>query len=158
MPEKFHGGEYQVLLVAEKYQTGFDEPLLHTMFVDKKLSGVKAVQTLSRLNRTCFGKEDTFVLDFVNSAEDIRAAFAPYYEETTIEETTDANIVYELKSKLDEFRVYWASEIESFAKVFFKPGKNRAIWTLASSIASSTLLWIDTKDWMKTSRKNSNLH
>ena len=125
LPEKFHGGEYQVLLVAEKYQTGFDEPLLHTMFVDKKLSGVKAVQTLSRLNRTCFGKEDTFVLDFVNSAEDIRAAFAPYYEETTIEETTDANIVYELKSKLDEFRVYWASEIESFAKVFFKPGKKQ---------------------------------
>lgn len=70
-------------------------------------------------------KEDTFVLDFVNSAEDIRAAFAPYYEETTIEETTDANIVYELKSKLDEFRVYWASEIESFAKVFFKPGKKQ---------------------------------
>lgn len=125
LPEKFHGGEYQVLLVAEKYQTGFDEPLLHTMFVDKKLSGVKAVQTLSRLNRTCFGKEDTFVLDFVNSTEDIRAAFAPYYEETTIEETTDANIVYELKSKLDEFRVYWASEIESFAKVFFKPGKKQ---------------------------------
>jgi len=65
----------------------FDEPLLHTMFVDKKLSGVKAVQTLSRLNRTRFGKEDTFVLDFVNSAEDIQAAFSPYYEETTIEET-----------------------------------------------------------------------
>ena len=62
------------------------------MFVDKKLSGVKVVQTLSRLNRTCFGKEDTFVLDFVNSAEDIQAAFSPYYEETTIEETTDANI------------------------------------------------------------------
>ncbi len=91
-------------------------PKTHTMFVDKKLSGVKAVQTLSRLNRTCFGKDDTFVLDFVNSAEDIRAAFAPYYEETSIEETTDANIVYELKSKLDEFRVYWQSEIEAFSK------------------------------------------
>lgn len=123
--EKFHSGEYQVLLVAEKYQTGFDEPLLHTMFVDKKLSGVKAVQTLSRLNRTCFGKDDTFVLDFVNSAEDIRAAFAPYYEETSIEETTDANIVYELKSKLDEFRVYWQSEIEAFSKAFFKPTKKQ---------------------------------
>lgn len=125
LPEKFHSGEYQVLLVAEKYQTGFDEPLLHTMFVDKKLSGVKAVQTLSRLNRTCFGKDDTFVLDFVNSAEDIRAAFAPYYEETSIEETTDANIVYELKSKLDEFRVYWQSEIEAFSKAFFKPTKKQ---------------------------------
>jgi len=125
LPEKFHGGEYQVLLVAEKYQTGFDEPLLHTMFVDKKLSGVKAVQTLSRLNRTCVGKDDIFVLDFVNSDEDIRAAFSPYYEETTIEETTDANIVYEMKSKLDEYRVYWASKVESFAKAFFKPSKKQ---------------------------------
>ncbi|WP_223226124.1 type I restriction endonuclease subunit R [Sporomusa sp. GT1] len=125
LPEKFSSGEYQVLLVAEKYQTGFDEPFLHTMFVDKKLSGVKAVQTLSRLNRTCFGKEDTFILDFVNSAEDIRAAFAPYYEEATIEETTDANIVYDLKTKLDAFRVYWESEIAAFAKAFFRPTKKQ---------------------------------
>ena len=79
MPEAFHGDEFCMLIVAEKYQTGFDEPLLHTMFVDKKLSGVKAVQTLSRLNRTCKGKQDTFVLDFVNSAEDIKASFEPYY-------------------------------------------------------------------------------
>lgn len=126
LAEKFKGGEYQVLLVAEKYQTGFDEPLLHTMFVDKKLSGVKAVQTLSRLNRTCFGKEDTFILDFVNSAEDIQASFAPYYEETTIEETTDANIVYDLKTKLDGFRVYWDSEIEAFSRAFFKPTKKQS--------------------------------
>lgn len=126
LPKKFNSGEYQVLLVAEKYQTGFDEPLLHTMFVDKKLSGVKVVQTLSRLNRTHFGKEDTFVLDFVNSAEDIMAAFAPYYEESTIEQTTDANIVYDLKTKLDEFRVYWDTEVENFAKVFFKPTKKQS--------------------------------
>lgn len=125
LPEKFSGGNYQVLLVAEKYQTGFDEPLLHTMFVDKKLSGVKAVQTLSRLNRTCFGKEDTFVLDFVNTADDIQASFAPYYEESTIQETTDANIVYDLKIKLDEYRVYWESEIDNFAQVFFKPTKKQ---------------------------------
>lgn len=125
LPEKFHGGEYQVLLVAEKYQTGFDEPLLHTMFVDKKLHGVKAVQTLSRLNRTCYGKEDTFVLDFVNSVEDIRNSFAPYYEESTIEETTDANIVYDLKTKLDEYRIYWESEINNFSNVFFKPVKRQ---------------------------------
>ncbi len=126
LPEKFSSGEYQVLLVAEKYQTGFDEPLLHTMFVDKKLSGVKAVQTLSRLNRTCFGKEDTFVLDFVNSVDDVREAFLPYYEQTTIEETTDANIVYDLKTKLDGFRVYWDSEIEAFSKAFFKPTKKQS--------------------------------
>lgn len=125
LPKKFNSGEYQVLLVAEKYQTGFDEPLLHTMFVDKKLSGVKAVQTLSRLNRTCPLKQDTFVLDFVNTAEDIREAFAPYYEESAIEQTTDANIVYDLKTKLDEYRIYWESEIENFAKAFFKPSKKQ---------------------------------
>ena len=89
LPAAFHTDEYGMLIVAEKYQTGFDEPLLHTMFVDKKLSGVKAVQTLSRLNRTMRGKVDTFVLDFVNSAEDIRKAFEPYYEETVLEEETD---------------------------------------------------------------------
>lgn len=81
LPKAFHTDEFGMLIVAEKYQTGFNEPLLHTMFVDKKLSGVKAVQTLSRLNRTMRGKQDTFVLDFVNSAEDIREAFEPYYEE-----------------------------------------------------------------------------
>lgn len=125
LPKTFHGKEYQVLLVAEKYQTGFDEPLLHTMFVDKKLSGVKAVQTLSRLNRTCKGKEDTFVLDFVNSAEDIKKSFEPYYEETNISEVTDINIVYDLKSKLDEYRIYWDSEIENFSKVFFKKSRKQ---------------------------------
>ena len=82
LPKKFHGPEYQVLVVAEKYQTGFDEPLLHTMYVDKKLSGVAAVQTLSRLNRTHPGKEDTFVLDFANSADEIKAAFEPFFEES----------------------------------------------------------------------------
>lgn len=125
LPKKFSGGDYQVLLVAEKYQTGFDEPLLHTMFVDKKLHGVKAVQTLSRLNRIHFGKEDTFILDFVNTAEEIQASFKPYYEESFITETTDANIVYDLKAKLDGFRVYWEIEIENFSKVFFKPTKKQ---------------------------------
>ena len=72
--------------MAEKYQTGFDQPLLHTMYVDKKLDGLQAVQTLSRLNRICPGKEDTFILDFVNEAEDIKEAFKPYYEKTEIEE------------------------------------------------------------------------
>ena len=82
LPGTFHNDEYGMLIVAEKYQTGFDEPLLHTMFVDKKLSGVKAVQTLSRLNRTMKGKQDTFVLDFVNSEDDILSSFAPFYQET----------------------------------------------------------------------------
>ena len=119
LPAAFHTDEYGMLIVAEKYQTGFDEPLLHTMFVDKKLSGVKAVQTLSRLNRTMRGKVDTFVLDFVNSAEDIRKAFEPYYEETVLEEETDPNVIYDLKNTLDKFRVYQQMEIDRFAEIFY---------------------------------------
>ncbi len=119
LPATFHTEDFGMLIVAEKYQTGFDEPLLHTMFVDKKLSGVKAVQTLSRLNRTCRGKQDTFVLDFVNSAEDIQKAFEPYYEETVLERETDPNVLYDLKNTLDEYRVYQQLEINSFADVWY---------------------------------------
>lgn len=120
LPDKFASSEYQILLVAEKYQTGYDQPLLHTMYVDKRLDGVKAVQTLSRLNRICQGKEDTFVLDFVNKREDILAAFQPYYEQTKIEETTDPNKLYDLKNKLDSFMVVQPSDVDAFCKVFFK--------------------------------------
>lgn len=126
LPEAFHSDEFRVLIVAEKYQTGFDEPLLHTMFVDKPLSGVKAVQTLSRLNRTAKGKLDTFVLDFVNSAEDIKKSFEPFYEETVLMQETDPNVVYDLKNTLDEFRVYQNSEIERFAKMFFSAKQQAA--------------------------------
>jgi len=94
----FGAGDYQVLIVAEKYQTGFDEPLLHTMYVDKKLDGVKAVQTLSRLNRTMPGKESSFVLDFSNKAEDIQDAFRPYYEMAWTE-PTDPNVLFTLKQR-----------------------------------------------------------
>ncbi len=99
LPKKFKSDEYQVLVVAEKYQTGFDEPLLHTMYVDKKLDGVKAVQTLSRLNRKHPGKDDTFVLDFVNTAGDMAEAFAPYFERTW-SQPTDPNILSNLKTRL----------------------------------------------------------
>lgn len=119
LPAAFHTDEFGMLIVAEKYQTGFDEPLLHTMFVDKKLSGVKAVQTLSRLNRTTKGKQDTFVLDFVNSAEDIKKSFEPYYEETVLEEETNPNVIYDIKGTLDDYRVYQESEIDAFAKIFY---------------------------------------
>ena len=98
IPEEF-AKSYQVLVVAEKYQTGFDQPLLHTMYVDKKLNGISAVQTLSRLNRIHPDKEDTFVLDFVNDAEEIQQAFRPYYEETT-SVPTDPNILYNLQQRL----------------------------------------------------------
>ncbi|GFE71898.1 type I restriction endonuclease subunit R [Chroococcus sp. FPU101] len=120
LPEKFETGEYQLLIVADKYQTGFDQPLLHTMYVDKKLSGVKAVQTLSRLNRTCSGKEDTFVLDFANEEQEIIDAFQPYYEQTTLASTTDPNRLYDLKNRLDGYQIIWPSEVDAFAQVFFK--------------------------------------
>ncbi len=121
LPEKFATEEYQLLLVADKYQTGFDQPLLHTMYVDKKLNGVKAVQTLSRLNRTCPGKKDTFVLDFVNDRDTILSSFQPYFELTKVNERTDPNLLYDVKSKLDSKQITWSTEVENFAKVFFNP-------------------------------------
>ncbi|MBN2280878.1 MAG: type I restriction endonuclease subunit R [Candidatus Marinimicrobia bacterium] len=121
LPDIFDMVEYKILIVADKYQTGFDQPLLQTMYVDKKLSGVKAVQTLSRLNRTCAGKEDTFVLDFANDRETIFASFQPYYEITTVTEETDINHLYDLKARLDEFQIYWETEIEAFANIYFHP-------------------------------------
>lgn len=126
LPKKFTTDEYRILLVADKYQTGYDEPLLHTMFVDKKLSGVKAVQTLSRLNRTHSGKEDTFVLDFVNEPSEILEAFQPYYENTSVEGITDPNHLYDLKNSLIDSQVFWESEVESFAKVFFSGYQTKA--------------------------------
>jgi len=123
LPEVFEKDQYKILIVADKYQTGFDQPLLHTMYVDKVLSGVKAVQTLSRLNRTCPGKDDTFVLDFVNDRETILTSFQPYYEITTVTEEPDPNHLYDLKSKLDEKQIYWQSEIESFSRIYFKQSR-----------------------------------
>ncbi len=119
--EAFKQDEYRILLVANKYQVGFDQPLLHTMYVDKRLSGVLAVQTLSRLNRRYPGKEDTFVLDFVNKPADILASFQPYYRTAQIEEVTDPNLVHELMAKLNKAKVYFWSEVETFAEAFFNP-------------------------------------
>ncbi|MBR0061725.1 MAG: type I restriction endonuclease subunit R, partial [Selenomonadaceae bacterium] len=102
---EFHEN-FNILIVAEKYQTGFDEPLLHTMIVDKKLRGVKAVQTLSRLNRTCQGKTDTFVLDFINSQEDIRDAFQPFYQETMLEREINTDLLYRVQKDLRGYAVY----------------------------------------------------
>ena len=124
IPEKFSTNEFQVLVVAEKYQTGFDEPLLHTMYVDKKLSGVRAVQTLSRLNRTHPGKDDTFVLDFENDREDILDAFQDFYKGTTVEETSDPQHLYQLESELNAMQVYTQQEVDNFAEAFFSPENN----------------------------------
>jgi type I restriction enzyme, R subunit len=125
LPERFATDEYQVLLVAEKYQTGFDQPLLHTMYVDRRLAGIQAVQTLSRLNRTATGKDDTFVLDFVNEPSEILAAFQPYYEQTLVGERADPRQLYELQAKLDAQQVYHQAEVEEFCRVFYKPKRTQ---------------------------------
>jgi type I restriction enzyme, R subunit len=107
--ERFATGEWHVLVVAEKYQTGFDQPLLYAMYVDKLLSGLAAVQTLSRLNRTCDGKDGTFVLDFRNDTEDIRESFSQWYT-TTVAQPTDPNLLYDTRHALDSFGVLWPEE------------------------------------------------
>lgn len=127
LPRKFASDEYQLLLVADKYQTGFDQPLLHTMYVDKKLSGVKAVQTLSRLNRMSAGKEDTFVLDFANDTDDILNSFQPYYEATSIVENSDPNHLYDLKAQIDASQIIWQSEVDNFCNVYFKSAKSLSV-------------------------------
>jgi type I restriction enzyme R subunit len=125
LPEKFSTPEYQILIVAEKYQTGFDEPLLHTMYVEKELRGVSSVQTLSRLNRIYPGKEDTFVMDFVNSAKDIQKDFQKFYETAFIEHGTDPYRLEQLLLDLDKYGVYSEAEVESFADIFYKPSSNQ---------------------------------
>lgn len=123
-----------MLIVAEKYQTGFDEPLLHTMIVDKKLKNVKAVQTLSRLNRTCEGKTDTFVLDFVNKAEDIKDAFQPFYQETFLQEEVNADLLYQTQRELRAYGIYSDEDIEAFTKEYYKKGRqdDRAMGRMSS--------------------------
>jgi len=117
--EMFKQNPYRLLIVANKFQTGFDQPLLHTMYVDKKLGGVNAVQTLSRLNRTHRGKNETMVLDFVNEAEEIQNAFAPYYEKTLLSEGTDPNLLYNLQTQLADFQLYTEAEVNRFATLYF---------------------------------------
>lgn len=119
---EFHDN-FNVLIVAEKYQTGFDEPLLHTMIVDKKLKNVKAVQTLSRLNRTCPGKSDTFVLDFANKQEDILDAFQPFYQETSLEQEVNADLIYQTEKELLDYAIYTKNDIDAFIAVWNQPGK-----------------------------------
>ena len=130
---EFHDN-FNVLIVAEKYQTGFDEPLLHTMIVDKKLKNVKAVQTLSRLNRTCEGKTDTFVLDFVNKAEDIRDAFQPFYQETFLQEEVNTDLLYQTQRELRAYGIYSDEDIKAFTDEYYKKGRqdDRAMGRMSS--------------------------
>ncbi|HMN13735.1 MAG TPA: DEAD/DEAH box helicase family protein [Bellilinea sp.] len=126
LPDTFAKPDYRVLLVAEKYQTGFDQPLLHTMYVDKRLAGIQAVQTLSRLNRTHPLKNDTFVLDFVNDPKEIQEAFRQYYEGSVMGEEVDPDRLYEVKAELDGSGIYMQTEVEAFTHIFFAPKRRQS--------------------------------
>ncbi|MBQ5565327.1 MAG: type I restriction endonuclease subunit R, partial [Clostridia bacterium] len=123
---EFHDN-FNILVVAEKYQTGFDEQLLHTMIVDKKLKGVKAVQTLSRLNRTCPEKTDTFVLDFANKSEDILAAFQPFYQETSLEQEVNVDLIYQTEKELQGYAIFNTDDIAAFFKVWNSSSKQDTV-------------------------------
>ena len=118
IPDKVQQDPYRFLIVADKFQTGYDEPLLHTMYVDKALSGIKAVQTLSRLNRAHPQKHDTFVLDFYNDSETIQKSFEPYYRTTILSDETDPNKLHDLKSDLDGYQVYSQAQIDDLVGLY----------------------------------------
>jgi type I restriction enzyme R subunit len=126
LPRAFAKPDHRVLLVAEKYQTGFDQPLLHTMYVDKRLAGIHAVQALSRLNRTHPLKKDTFVLDFVNEPDEIQGAFRQYYEGSVMGESVDPDRLYEVKAELDATGIYLQSEVDAFTQIFFAPKRRQS--------------------------------
>jgi type I restriction enzyme R subunit len=123
--EAFATDEYQVMLVANKFQTGFDQPLLVAMYVDKKLAGVSAVQTLSRLNRTYPGKTDTFVIDFVNDPDDILTAFRTYYRTAQLSGVSDPNLLHDLQTKLDATGIYLPEEVDGFSEAYYRKGTQK---------------------------------
>jgi type I restriction enzyme R subunit len=127
LPQAFASNDYQVMIVANKFQTGFDQPLLVAMYVDKKLSGVTTVQTLSRLNRTATGKDQTFVLDFVNDPAEVLAAFLPYYREATLAAVSDPNVIHDLQNKLDQALIYEESEVDGAVKAWVTEEGNSAL-------------------------------
>lgn len=138
IPKEFEKNEYRFLLVANKFQTGFDQPLLHTMYVDKKLGGVNAVQTLSRLNRSHPLKKDTFVLDFANTADDIEKAFKPYFESTILGEATDPNKLFDLQDALDNFQVYTREQVVEFSDKILR---NVPVDQLHAMLDNSTVIF-----------------
>ena len=124
--DRFEGDEYRFLIVASKFQTGFDQPKLMAMYVDKRLNGVTCVQTLSRLNRMAPGKQDTYVLDFENSAEDIEKSFQPFYDRISLSKETDPNLLYNIKTDLEKLSIHELNDIEDFAKLWFVDKPNIA--------------------------------
>ncbi len=147
----FHD-EGSILVVAEKYQTGFDEPLLHTMIVDKKLRDVKAVQTLSRLNRIYPGKEDTFILDFVNTDDEIKEAFQPFYQETDLEKEVDVNLVYGKVESLHHFHIYCENDVKAVCTIYnAKRGSEK---TMQGRISSALKPVVDTYNALDTKNRS----
>lgn len=122
--DKFKEDHCKILIVANKFQTGFDQPLLHTMYVDKQLGGVQAIQTLSRLNRCHEGKQDTMVIDFVNEQSEIQKAFQPYYQTTRLTEPVDTQRLYDIKSEIDDYRIFNIQQIEACISVLVDRNKN----------------------------------
>ncbi len=121
--DSFKSPEYRILIVSNKFQTGFDEPMLQTMYVDKRLDGLQCVQSLSRLNRVATGKTDTLVLDFVNEPEQVQEAFQGYYQTTTLAEETDPNRLYDLQSQLEGFDLYDEDTINEFCRIFYESSR-----------------------------------
>ncbi|MDD2728743.1 type I restriction endonuclease [Malikia sp.] len=138
LPDEFEKDDYKILVVANKYLTGFDEPMLHTMYVDKKLQGVLAVQALSRLNRCNWklGKTDTFVLDFYNTVDDIKAAFDPFYTATALSEPTDVNVLHDLKDVLDDVGIYDWSEVTDFNEKFFASAEAEELHPIIDAVVA----------------------
>ena len=155
LPEVFERSDYRVLLVAEKYQTGFDQPLLQTMYVVKRLAGVQAVQTLSRLNRTAPGKSCTFVLDFVNDEDEIYKAFKPYYETTPVGENADPHRLSELQHHLIEWAIFTSDDVAAFAEIWYSPRSDHSANDHHLMSAVSTPLFNASRSAMRKSGRNS---
>lgn len=159
--EEFKKPENRILIVANKYQTGFDQPLLHTMYVDKKLSGVAAVQTLSRLNRIHPQKTETMILDFSNDADEIEKAFAPYFQKTLLDEPTDPNRLYDLQYHLDHYAIYTSEQVEAFGNEYFsKKGRQEPLHAIIREVIGQYIYLEkeDRDDFKKTLRQFVNLY
>ena len=137
--DSFKSPEYRILIVSNKFQTGFDEPMLQTMYVDKRLDGLQCVQSLSRLNRVANGKTDTLVIDFVNEPDQVQEAFQDYYQTTILTEETDPNRLYDLQSQLEDFELYDEDAIDRFCRIFY--GSNQPDEFLQSILDSVVEKW-----------------
>ncbi|MDD4254080.1 MAG: DEAD/DEAH box helicase family protein [Methanofollis sp.] len=158
---EFEKQENRILIVANKYQTGFDQPLLHTMYVDKKLSGVAAVQTLSRLDRIHPQKTETMVLDFANGADEIEKAFAPYFQKTLLDEPTDPNKLYDLQYRLDHYSIYTPEQVEAFGNEYFsRKGRQEKLQAIIKEVVGQYIYLEkeDRDDFKKTLRQFVNLY